>query len=104
MLPVTLLAATAALVSSKAYDSPEVGVPGLYVGLVAWGFIWCFVDAFSIGANDVANAFANAVGAGTLTHKGACLVACFCEPLGAIALGKQVTDTIRKKVRCSLLC
>ena len=61
-------------------------------------------SAFSIGANDVANAFANAVGAGTLTHKGACLVACFCEPLGAIALGKQVTDTIRSKVRCSLLC
>jgi hypothetical protein len=27
-------------------DSPEVGVPGLYPGLCAMGFIWAFLDAF----------------------------------------------------------
>ncbi len=84
-------------VSAK-YNSPEVGVPGLYKGLIAWAFIWAFVDAYSIGANDVANAFANAVGSGTLTHRGACMVACFFELAGCIALGAQVTDTIKTKV------
>ena len=87
-------------VSAK-YNSPEVGVPGLYQGLMAWAFVWAFVDAYSIGANDVANAFANAVGSGTLTHRGACTVACFFELAGCIALGSQVTDTIRTKVTLS---
>jgi hypothetical protein len=104
MLPVALLLATAATVFSKEYDSPEVGIPNLYTGMIVWAFIWAFVDAYSIGANDVANAFANAVGAGTLTHRGACMIACFWELLGVIALGKQVTDTIRKKVSCLKTC
>ena len=34
-------------------DSPEVGVPWLYTGLVAFSFIWAFADAYAIGANDV---------------------------------------------------
>ena len=97
LLPLSILLAAAVAVSAK-YNSPEVGVPGLYKGLIAWAFVWAFVDAYSIGANDVANAFANAVGSGTLTHRGACMVACFFELGGAIALGSQVTDTIRTKV------
>ena len=97
LLPLSILLATTVAVCAK-YNSPEVGVPHLYKGLMAWAFVWAFVDAYSIGANDVANAFANAVGSGTLTHRGACVVACFFELGGCIALGAQVTDTIRTKV------
>ena len=63
-MPLAVLAATAVAVASKQTDSPEVGVPWLYQGLMVWAFFWAFLDAFTIGANDVANAFANAVGAG----------------------------------------
>jgi len=62
------------------------------------GLLLAFLDAYTIGANDVANAFANAVGAGTLSHRTACLIACVCELVGVVALGKRVTDTIRKKM------
>merc|ERR1712127_467187 len=92
-LPLALLAASAASVMSRQVDSPEVGVPFLYTGLIVWAFFWAFLDAFTIGANDVANAFANAVGAGTLTHRGACAIAAVCELLGVLALGSNVTDT-----------
>jgi len=98
MLPLSLAAAAIVSANSKSYDSPEVGKKHLYDGLIAWAFIWAFVDAFSIGANDVANAFANAVGAGTVSHKGACMIACVFELIGVIALGSNVTDTIRSKV------
>ena len=98
MLPMAMLAATAVSVYSKQIDSPEVGVPYLYKGMIVWAFFWAFLDAYTIGANDVANAFANAVGSGTLTHRSACLIACVCELIGVIGLGKNVTDTIRKKM------
>ena len=101
VLPIAVMAATAASVASKPYDSPEVGHKNLYTGLFVWATFWAFIDAFSIGANDVANAFANAVGAGTVTHRGACGIACIFELLGVLALGKNVTDTIRKKVSIS---
>lgn len=97
-LPVALLVASVAAVASKNVNSPEVGVPYLYKGLITWAFFWAFLDAFTIGANDVANAFANAVGSGSVTHRQACLIACFCELIGVVALGSQVTDTIRKKM------
>jgi len=98
-LPAALLVATLAMVASKQIDNPdEVGVPYLYKGLMVWAFFWAFLDAYTIGANDVANAFANAVGAGTLTHRGACLIACLFEFVGVVALGNQVTDTVRKKM------
>jgi len=98
MLPLAVLAATAAMVMSKQVDSPSVGVPWQFKGLITWAFFWAFVDAYSIGANDLANAFANAVASGTLTHKGACLVACIFEVTGAVALGANVSDTLRGKL------
>jgi len=99
-LPFTcaLIVAMIATAASAQVDSPEVGVPWLYKGLIVWAFFWAFLDAYTIGANDVANAFANAVGAGTLTHRGACLIACVFEFVGVVGLGKDVTDTIRKKM------
>ena len=50
------------------------------------------------GANDVANAFANAVGARTVTHAQACAIACIGEFIGVVALSKSVMDTVRKKM------
>ena len=101
VLPAALLLATLATVMCEkhwAKPSKEVGVPFLYKGLITWAFFWAFLDAYTIGANDVGNAFANAVGAGTLTHRGACLVACIFEFVGVVALGAAVTDTIRSKM------
>jgi len=100
-LPAALLLATLATVLCEKHwskPSKEVGVPYLYKGLITWAFFWAFLDAYTIGANDVGNAFANAVGAGTLTHRGACLVACIFEFVGVVALGSNVTDTIKGKM------
>lgn len=61
--------------------------------MVILGGILAFTMAWGIGANDVANAFATSVGAGSLTLKWACVIASFCEFGGAVLLGSQVTDT-----------
>lgn len=54
-----------------------------------------FIDAYGIGANDVANSFATSVSSGSLTLGQACIVACFTEFLGALLLGSGVADTIK---------
>ncbi|KAJ1493019.1 phosphate transporter family-domain-containing protein, partial [Baffinella frigidus] len=92
------MASTLACGTAVMVESPEVSVPFLYTGMIVWAFCWAFLDAFTIGANDVANAFANAVGAGTVTHFQACCLACVGELIGVIALGAAVTDTIRSKM------
>lgn len=59
------------------------------------GFIAGFVMAFGIGANDVANAFASSVSAGSLSLGAAMVVAPIMEFAGAVAIGAQVTGTVR---------
>ncbi len=51
--------------------------------------------AFSIGANDVANAMGTSVGSRALTIKQAILIAGVLEFLGAFLVGGQVTKTVR---------
>jgi solute carrier family 20 (sodium-dependent phosphate transporter) len=57
-------------------------------GIIAW------LDAYGIGANDVANAFGTSVGSKTLSMWSAILIAAIFEFLGAMLLGGAVTKTI----------
>ena len=69
-----------------------------YLWIVIVGGLFGFFAAMGIGANDVANAFATSVGSGALKVRDAVIIALFCEAGGAILLGSQVTDTIRKGI------
>jgi len=65
----------------------------LYIGIIV-----AFIDGFGIGANDVANSFANSVASGSLTLRQAVLIGLFTESGGAILLGKNTSETIRGKI------
>ncbi|WP_369819485.1 inorganic phosphate transporter [Thermotoga sp. KOL6] len=54
--------------------------------------------AFSIGANDVANSMATAVGARAITVRQAAFIAMFLEFLGAVMFGAHVSQTIVKGI------
>ncbi len=54
--------------------------------------------AWNIGANDVANSMADAVGSGSISLKGAIIAAATCEFAGAVLVGSHVTDTVRKGI------
>ncbi|RDB17305.1 Phosphate-repressible phosphate permease pho-4 [Hypsizygus marmoreus] len=66
--------------------------------LFAFGVIFASLDAFNIGANDVANSFATSVSSKSLTMKQACLAAAICEFLGAVLVGARVADTIKNGI------
>ena len=57
-----------------------------------------FFMAWSIGANDVANAMGTSVGSGALTLRNAIIVAAIFEFLGAFFVGQHVSETIRKGI------
>ncbi|KAB2578227.1 Phosphate permease PHO89 [Lasiodiplodia theobromae] len=69
-----------------------------YDYLFAIGTIFAFLDAFNIGANDVANSFATSVSSRSLTMAQAMGIATVMEFGGAIGVGARVSDTIRTKV------
>jgi solute carrier family 20 (sodium-dependent phosphate transporter) len=69
-----------------------------YLWIVIVGFVFAFIYAFGIGANDVANAFATVVASKSLTLKQAVFVAAIFEFAGAFLLGAQVTNTVRSKI------
>ena len=54
--------------------------------------------AWTIGANDVANSMGPVVGSGSLTARQALIVAGLCEFAGAVLVGSDVTNTIRKGI------
>ncbi|KAF2851991.1 phosphate-repressible phosphate permease-like protein [Plenodomus tracheiphilus IPT5] len=66
--------------------------------IFAIGTIFAFLDAWNIGANDVANSFATSVASRSLTLKQAMCIASVMEFAGAMLVGSRVTDTIRTKV------
>jgi PiT family inorganic phosphate transporter len=62
------------------------------------GYIFGFYMAWNIGANDVANAMASAVGAKAITIRQAIFIAAILNVLGATFIGAHVTKTIRKGI------
>ena len=66
------------------------------VGIIA--IVAGFYMAWTIGANDVANAMGTSVGSKALTLKQAVIVAAIFEFAGAFLVGSHVTNTIRKGI------
>ncbi|KAG0235258.1 Na+/Pi symporter [Actinomortierella wolfii] len=67
-----------------------------YTFLFVMGMVFAFLDAYGIGANDVANAFATSVGSGSITLLQALMIACVCEFGGAFLLGKIISTSLYK--------
>ncbi|KAF9430911.1 Na+/Pi symporter [Podila epigama] len=63
--------------------------------LFVMGLVFAFLDAYGIGANDVANSFATSVGSGSITLAQALIIACFCEFGGAFLLGADTSEAIK---------
>lgn len=62
------------------------------------GYAFGFYMAWNIGANDVANSMASAVGAKAITLRQAVFIAGILNVVGATFIGSHVTDTIRKGI------
>jgi inorganic phosphate transporter, PiT family len=67
----------------------------LILGLVAMVGLYM---AWNIGANDVANSMADAVGSRAVTIRQAVILAGICEFAGAVLVGNHVTDTVRQGI------
>lgn len=66
--------------------------------IFAIAMIFAFLDAFNIGANDVANSFSSSVSSRSLKYWQAMVLAAIMEFLGAVLVGNRVSDTVRKKI------
>ncbi|KIW41575.1 uncharacterized protein PV06_07124 [Exophiala oligosperma] len=66
--------------------------------IFALGTIFAFLDAWNIGANDVANSFATSVSSRSITYLQAMAIASVMEFAGSVAVGARVADTIRTKI------
>ncbi|MFH4982263.1 hypothetical protein AB6A40_008972 [Gnathostoma spinigerum] len=62
------------------------------------GIVLAFALGFGMGANDVSNAFGTSVGSGVLSLKMAYFLATVFETLGALLVGYNVADAMRKDV------
>ena len=62
------------------------------------GYVFGFYMSWNIGANDVANSMASAVGAKAITIRQAIFIAGILNCVGATFIGAHVTNTIRKGI------
>lgn len=69
-----------------------------YDYIFAFGLIFAFLDAWNIGANDVANSFATSVSSRSLTMMQAMAIATVCEFVGAVLAGARVSGTIKNGI------
>lgn len=66
--------------------------------IFAIAMMFAFLDAFNIGANDVANSFASAISSRSLKYWQAMILAGLCEFLGAVLAGARVSNTIKNNI------
>ncbi|THV01278.1 phosphate transporter [Dendrothele bispora CBS 962.96] len=69
-----------------------------YDYLFFFGLFFASMDAYGIGANDVANSFATSVSSRSLKLWQACIAAAIMEFLGAVLAGSRVATTIRSGI------
>lgn len=69
-----------------------------YDYIFAFGTIFSLLDAYNIGANDVANSFATSVASKSLTMPQAVLAASIMEFSGAVAVGARTASTIKNGI------
>ncbi|KAI9369833.1 phosphate transporter [Aspergillus egyptiacus] len=60
--------------------------------------IFTFLDAWNIGANDVANSFASSVSSRSLSLKQAMVIAACMEFAGSASVGSRVAETVRDRI------
>lgn len=72
----------------------ETALPGGQI-LLTLGLLAGFYMAWSIGANDVANAMGTSVGSKGITIKQAVIIAAIMELLGSVLVGSHVSETVR---------
>jgi PiT family inorganic phosphate transporter len=70
----------------------------MVLSILVLGFLAGIYMAWNIGANDVANGMASAVGAKAITLKQAVYIAGILDFVGATLIGSHVTTTIRKNI------
>ena len=70
----------------------------LFLLILGLTLIIAFYMAWNIGANDLANSMASAVGAKAITLKEAIIFGGFFAFIGAVFVGSHVTETIRKGI------
>ncbi|PTN17989.1 Pho89p [Saccharomyces cerevisiae] len=66
--------------------------------IFAIAMLFAFLDAFNIGANDVANSFASSISSRSLKYWQAMGLAGLCEFLGAVLAGARVSGTIKNNI------
>jgi PiT family inorganic phosphate transporter len=71
---------------------------GVETVILICGYLFGFYMAWNIGANDVANSMASAVGAKAITMRQAILIAGILNIVGAVFVGSHVTKTICKGI------
>eukprot|EP00184_Porphyridium_aerugineum_P000719 CAMPEP_0184695410 /NCGR_PEP_ID=MMETSP0313-20130426/3039_1 /TAXON_ID=2792 /ORGANISM="Porphyridium aerugineum, Strain SAG 1380-2" /LENGTH=661 /DNA_ID=CAMNT_0027153849 /DNA_START=42 /DNA_END=2027 /DNA_ORIENTATION=- len=79
-------------------NSVQVTSTNQYLWLVIVSGFFMFLAAWGIGANDVANAFATSVGAGSISLATACVLAAIMEFSGSVLMGGRVSETIREHI------